>query len=210
MRIAGISRSVQAGRGGFTLLEIAVVLAIIGSLIGALFTIAYLAEYRISMNSASDELSEIVGNMRSLYAGRGIAGVSAICPSLSTATTTSFVQAGIFPTEMVSTGCTAGSACYVNTPWNAGSTADTVNVNACGSSPVQIVVEYNGLDPEACADLLVHNSLPGRNSGLTQIVVGAAPAISGTNLPVTPTAAAAICLDPGGPYTIDWYYKLNN
>lgn len=205
---------------GFSLLEMAAVLAIIGVVLAGVFAAASLARYRLLVDRASDELNLIVGNMRNLYSGRNIsfAALSPLpagAPTLANfcALTPTLVGQGVFPAEM-----RAGAGNIVNNPFSGALTGCAVgNVGTAmvalsgASDPVLFVVRFTNLPQDACTDMVVRNSTPGRDTGLRQIVVtgGAATTFTqtGGRLPADAATAAIGCNAPGN-YTIDWYYTL--
>lgn len=201
---------------GFTLLETAIVLGVIGVAVSVLFVTAGTVEYRASVNQASEELNQISQNMRNLFAGRSTS-YAALGPLNLVATNADFtnfsakvVQQNVFPNEMLSppvapgTIPPAGTIAY--TPWRA---LAQVALAGSAATPIQYVIRYNSLRAEVCSDLLMRNSLPGRETGLTQIIVSSG--ITYTNaarqLPVTSLAANAACSGRAS-YNVDWYYSL--
>lgn len=216
---------------GFTLIEIALVLAVIGVIAAAIFVAAGSVEYNVLLNRGSDELGLTAVNMRALYQSQNVSALSA--GSLSNQT---LAQEGVFPAEMLSG--TAPSQ-IVNNPWNQNSAVSTVNVSIVATAPRQFDLEYTLIPSEVCADLIIRNSQPGVSSngstlpggnGLAQISV--TPTSGGTtnsycvntnsgctianSLPVTAVNAATACETGIGAnnttasttFTIDWFFNL--
>jgi len=221
MNLSGKNRLFVKHRRGFTLVEIGIVLAIIGSLLGAIYTAASTVAYRVKINRASDELSLIVGNVRSLYASRNTAWNASVPTSPSPSNfnfyTTTFALAKVFPAEMVN------GMGIVNNPWNFGPATNTVmaslySVTGDITTPVEFIVRFTNLSNEVCADMVVRNSTPGqdKNSGLQQIIITGTTVTTLPNafykLPVTPVAISSTC-DNGASATgniVDWYYILGS
>lgn len=196
------------GRKAFTLVELAIVIAIVGAVLGAVFVASSAVRYKNMVNQASDELGITAANIRSLYAGYGIpSGLSACPPGFGT-----LIQYQVYPKEMWSP-TTVG---IVNNPWNVNSTTNTVEAALCAGSVTEFAIRYTEIPDNACADLLIRNSLPGRDTGLVQVnvnstMVGQAntgSASSATPLPIAPVDASTACASATN--TIDWYYVLNN
>jgi prepilin-type N-terminal cleavage/methylation domain-containing protein len=227
MKKCGSLKSTKTKRG-FTLLEIAIVTGIVGAILAALFAAATTVEYRVSLNQASDDINLIAGNVRSYYAGQNTS-FSALAPPAAVTTTSfctytiRFLADNIFPSDMVTK---TGAVSLSNHPWSQTTTTcgasaiGSVNVSLVGTAnnPVQFVIRFVNVPAEACTDLITRNSLPGRDTGLTQIQVqpsgaAAAPAPI-TQLPISPTAAATACAGSGVAagtlYTIDWYYNVGS
>lgn len=222
---------IKCRRRGFTLLELAIVMVIIGSIVGVLFAAGSTASHKVSINQATDELGQISQNMRNLYAGR-TTSYAALGPLNATAAdkdftkfTPTYVQQNVFPPEMLSPGAAPGTVpCNGTVANNAfGGPAGTCGAAAVGTAlialagsattQVQYVIRYKGLSANDCADLLVRNSLPGRETGLAQIIVNNNNVPAGiaynttTPLPLTSIAATNACNSTTN--IIDWYYNLN-
>jgi hypothetical protein len=206
-------------RHGFTIAELAIIVGIIGGVLAALFATASIARYRLNINQGSDELQLTLNNVRNLYAGRNVAfnALNAARPLNPAPTPGDFgfynplmLQAQVFPREMIANGV----ANNVWNPSNAGGTAQVALAYPNANNPVQIVVRYTNLPTEVCTDLLMRNSMPGNQTGLTRIAINAPAAVyiqdpvtNTQQLPVTAVNAAAAC-DGAANYTIDWYYNI--
>jgi len=214
MTIFGKSHAPEHRRQGYTLIEIAIVLGVMGSIVAGLFIVAEIAQYRVMTNRASDELNLIADNMRNFYVAQNVS-VAALGVNCTINYSAAAVSQGLFPKEMVSGG-------FANNPWNDGVATNTAqvgltsNIVACPTvqGPVQIVVEYTNIPAEACTDLVTRNSLSGRETGLQEIqvnaaVVGIAGNTGATPLPVDPITSKAHCTSATAN-TIDWFYNLHN
>ncbi|MDR3424114.1 MAG: hypothetical protein P4M13_03415 [Alphaproteobacteria bacterium] len=203
-------------RSGFTLTEIAIVLGVIGGIVGGLFALIAPLQSKIKLNQAVDELSVISNNVRSYYSGRAVpspAACPAAGPAFAAATETQYVSSGIFPSEML---FKSGANTYVNNSWNPASTTSTVQVDLCGSRPVLFVIRYKNLTQQACLTVVPQTSGLASGMNLQKIVVtnGTTPyPFSGTIvLDPTDSTLATACTPAaaGGTITsVDWYYKLN-
>jgi type II secretory pathway pseudopilin PulG len=220
-------RPVNKKVAGYSLLEIAIVMGVVGAIVGALFAAAGMTQHKVYINQASDELNLIGGNMHNLYAGRNTSYAALGSPPATagaanfSSLTPTYIQQGIFPVEMLSPGPATDTAPCAGTIANnplsttagscggAGTGSAQVALAGTASSGVQFVVRYTNIDADSCADLLVRNSLPGHETGLTQIIVssGITYTNSAGQLPVTSIAASAAC-PRGATYSIDWYYNL--
>lgn len=223
----------RAKRRGVSLPEIAIVLAIIGAAVAALFAGASIVTHKVNLNKASDELAQTSQNMQNIFAGKNtaFANLTAIYGAINAnagagdfaAMTSTFMQQGAFPNDMISPGTAFGAVpcagAVANHPFS--QVTGTCGGNAVGSAQValagtaaagtQYVVRYITIDDDSCADLLIHNSTPGRETNLLRIRVNNVDAgIFGNAampLPMTSVAAANICTN-GLNNIIDWYYKL--
>ena len=103
-------------RAGFTLTEIAIVLAVVGAIVAAIWTAASVVSRNNQVNHAAQELHTIVQNVFSLQQTYFSAADRA-----NGNLTTKFINAGAFPEEMLSptvTNCIAGALpVNVINPW---------------------------------------------------------------------------------------------
>jgi len=99
-------------RRGFTLTEIAIVLGIIGLILGAIWTAAASVYLNHAIKKAEQQILTIVGNMRSLYPTGFSSAVQADI-------TCDVIPAGVFPSDMVLPGpCVPlDLATYPRDPW---------------------------------------------------------------------------------------------
>jgi type II secretory pathway pseudopilin PulG len=137
---------------GFNLIEAAIVLGIVGIIVGGIWVAASAAYNNMKLRDATSQILVIGQNLRSLL-GNNPNDTSL----LATATA---VQMGLAPSNMIGPGNTLRS------PWNTGVTID----RASGDNYVSIV--YADLPSEACSGLLGRLSNSGASSGIRTIVVG--------------------------------------
>ena len=202
----GIRRAMQSKKTclkALTLVETAIVVGVMGIILAAIFAAAALVNSRARINQAADELNHIAYNMRNFYAGQAAPNPGCVAPTFSNMA--NYINSSIFPGEMLT------SPGVINNAFNLGSTVSTAEADIVKCTTTSIVVRYTNVPGNYCQDLLVHNSLPGRDTGLTQIIAGGVTLTAAANaLPVTPITAQAVCDQAGGPYTVDWYFNLEN
>lgn len=211
---------------GFTLLEMAIVMAITGTVIGVLFAASSVVQNKIYINQAVDTLGQINVNMHNAFAGRATSYAALTPPAApdfaQTSFTQTFISQGIVPYDLLSPSAAAGAPPCVgtiaNNPWNSvegtcgGAATGTIFLSLVGSvgNPVQFAVRFTNIGADACADLLVRTSLPGRETTLTRIDVGGNSFTSAARtLPIDTITASGACPTAGAPFTIDWYFNLN-
>jgi prepilin-type N-terminal cleavage/methylation domain-containing protein len=189
---------------GFTLTEIAIVLGIIGLILGAIWVAAAAVYNNLRISKATTQLLVITQNMRSMYAtssavdtGSDMTTVGTTCVALGAATT--YAQAGIFPADTV-VGLPAGPVC-VNGPW----TNSSINVVAAKVSAAadSFAVEFNNVPQSACISMLTQNTGTGRDPGLfavgasvagtLNIAAGGAGTGAVTTFPVAASVAQTKC-----------------
>jgi prepilin-type N-terminal cleavage/methylation domain-containing protein len=108
-------------RSGFTLIEIAIVLGVIGLVISAIWVAAQQVSNSRKVQKADTQVMQILNGYRGLYTGHGVDDTSAT----SFDVTCTGVQNGYFPSDMISVPCVNVSASpsmptYPQTPWGGG------------------------------------------------------------------------------------------
>ena len=167
---------------GFNLVEAAIVLGVIGLVIGGIWVAAAAVQSNLRKSDASKGLIQIVQNVRNLYYGQS--------PSSTGAITTALINANAMPGDFVN-GTNA-----VN-PWNG-----AVAVSIAGTSNDQIDVSFAGMPRDGCIELTSRNTNISTGVGLTQIVIGT---VTVTSFPYLPTTAATDCSTSN---TVVWRFGL--
>jgi len=189
---------------GFTLIEIAIVLTIVGLIIGGI----WLAASTVFTNNKARQLSadaiQVIQNTKSLFAGQG-AQASNAGFTLDLAYTS-----GIFPTDMM-----AGTAAapLVVTPFNTNA-ALTGFAFALGATATSLQYTFGagtqGLPSSACTQLLT--TLGSANNiaklGITALAGSAAIAIPAAGVSVTAAQAATVCELPGNTNTASVTFSI--
>ncbi len=169
-------------RRGFNLVEAAIVLGVVGLVIGGIWVAAAAVQSNLRKSDASKGLIQIVQNVRNLYYGQ--------TPTANGDITSQLISANAIPGNFVS-GTTA-----IN-PWNG-----AITVSIAGTSD-QIDVALAALPRDACIELTSRNTNISTGVGLTQLVIGTASAI--TSFPYLPTQAATAC---AATNTVTWRFGL--
>lgn len=197
--------------GGFSLVETAIVLAVIGGILGAVFMIATQAWEHVRRELAVEAIATTVANVRSYYGGQ-----PGLPSKTSAALTDQLLNSNVIPASLNRGTTCAGNACADN-PWgsfnngvrdSAGTFrvcnwslgASSCPVTPAANSPFFGVV-LSGLTQKSCIALVEAISGSGGPVGLVEVN------ISGTNLlasvktiqPVSPSDAMTFCpLDNSG------------
>ena len=179
--LRNVVRKTRAKRG-FNLVEAAIVLGVIGLVIGGIWVAAAAVQSNLRKSDASKGLIQIVQNVRNLYYGQS--------PSSTGAITTQLINANAVPGNFIN-GTTA-----VN-PWNG-----AVTVSIAGTSNDQIDIAYEGVPRDGCIELTSRNTNISTGVGLTQIVIGT---VTVTSFPYLPTTAATDCSTSN---TVTWRFGL--
>jgi prepilin-type N-terminal cleavage/methylation domain-containing protein len=142
---------------GFTLTEIAIVLGIIGLILGAIWVAAAAVYTNMRVARSSQELLSITQAVRSLYATSTVTGVAA-----STPMTANLIPAGVFPNDSLTAGTSGGPP--ANAPWNGGFI--TVYSDTITNAGDAFTVQFEGVPPQGCINLLVSATGTGRDPGM--------------------------------------------
>ncbi len=162
------------GSRGFTLTEAAIVLGIVGLILGAIWSAAAAVYRNQRVSQTSNQVIQIVNAVRALHA------TSAVVDATTTMAT--LINAGVIPRDMVN-GVTAQNL------WGGGVTFARATCNA-GAAGNCFTLTFAIVPREACIDLLARTAGPGRDTGLN--AAGAGGANIGA-LPATVATASAIC-----------------
>jgi len=189
---------------GFTLTEIAIVLGIIGLILGAIWVAASSVYSNQKVAKANTEQLTIAQGVRSLFATASTTGAADVTTIAGAAAgTTAMCNAGVFPLDIV----TACATPAVGNPWVAGSaTAGTFflygSITAAGAGDA-FVVTMTGVPQAACIAMLSGGSGQGAYWG--GVGLPASP-LAANNMPMTVATASAACA--AGANTVSIGYKL--
>ena len=192
-------RKSGTAKRGFTLTEIAIVLGIIGLILGAIWVAASAVYNNLRTSKATTELLQIAQAVRSMYATSSTVDAGADMTYSATGSHaagagTTYVQSSVFPSDMVS-----GAGPYIiQDPW-AGDT-DIVSGKVTTASD-SFLVEFDNVPQSACINIITASTGTGRDSSLYGVSVGnkgalavAAGGTAGTTaMPVTASTAQGLC-----------------
>jgi type II secretory pathway pseudopilin PulG len=174
---------------GFSLVEAAIVLGIIGVVIGGIWVAAAAVQTNLREATASQGLLQIVQNVRGLYMGQA-------------ATATADITADLVTIQSIPADLLQGTA--ARTPW---STAITVLLDNSSGIVDRFSVAYAGIPRGSCAELVARNTNISVGMGLVSIVVNGGAATTLTTFPVAPNTAIAACASASSN-SITWLYSL--
>ncbi|MDR1693601.1 MAG: hypothetical protein LBR70_00185 [Lactobacillaceae bacterium] len=175
------------------------VLAIIGVLSVAGISGYSKAMAKFKVTKTIDQVSMIVANIRTIYAGqRNYKGLD----------TKTSIGIGAIPSEML-----GGAADTITNAFNG--LVDIKAVSSGGVADLAFYVNYKGLSQDACATLATSDWGSGSQSGLLAMAIAdaaaAVPTATNENsgvfiysaLPITPVQAATKCANGS---SLTWYY----
>ena len=135
-------------RKGFTLTEAAIVLGIVGLILGAIWVAAAAVYNNMRVQKANTALLTAAQTVRSLHATQN---------TIAAGTEAQWVSAGVWPADWVQGANSVG-------PW--GTNGNTVLVGASAAVGDAFKIAITGVPTAACIDMLVRNTGAGRDSGL--------------------------------------------
>lgn len=185
--ISKLNQKIKARRG-FNLIEAAIVLGVVGLVIGGIWVAAAAVQSNMKKSDASRGLIQIVQNVRNLYYGQS--------PTATADITANLVSANAIPGNFIN-----GTGAL--NPWNG-----AVTVSIAGASFDQIDVAYVGVPKDGCIELTSRNTNISTGVGLTQIVLDATTGGTDatiTTFPYLPTTASTQC---GATNSITWRFGL--
>lgn len=217
------------GRRGFTLAEMAIVLGILLLVFAGVFGVAQVARNRADINVATNQILQIISNMRDLYTSRNIAAVSVGAPDMG-----GLVQSGVFPVDMLDTqpkkGELPSAAAHVHHAWSP--TGDhsvlITNIQKVNNPPpggLVFSLQFLDVPSDVCIELVDNNSTPGPETGLTEIIINRVSfKAEGNKLPPPKAEMVSACMNGsnvamgrmlrpggggGGGATITWFFELS-
>lgn len=172
---------------GFSLIEAAIVLAVMGLVIGGIWVAAAAVQSNWREQTAQSQLLTLVSNVRNLYQGQRTFGT----PSM-----TALITAGVIPAEAISSNDAA-----VN-PWGGALTV------IAASSAQQFTVQSAGIPDSACVELLTRNIETAQDYGLTAVTAGSGTYDTPAEMQaITPATAVGACSNATSN-TMSWTYNL--
>lgn len=167
---------------GFTLTEIAIVLGIIGLILGAIWVAAAAVYNNMRVGTASTELLQITQAVRAMYATSSTVDPGADMPGNPT-----YLHAGVFPTSALNTAVPSTATAAYN-PWNGNIYISRATFNIANDS---FAIAFDAIPSNACITLLTSSTGQGRDPGM----FGAFGQAAGSAISATPGTT----LTPGTP-----------
>ena len=207
---------------GFSLTEVAIVLGVIGMIMGGIWVALSAGTEYYHREQAAEQIGIVVNNVRSLYAAR--MGTNLGYRNF----TNQMLSKQVLPSYMQqATGCRAGFQCADN-PWGSNSNNAGGTFRVCawtmGAAPAMaacpalnlatptqfFAVELTHLSIGSCIALVGHVSSSSGSSGLINVVInGAALVEAGVSVRPVPTAALnANCTLAANANVVDFVYQL--
>lgn len=199
---------------GFSLTELAIVLAVVGSVIGGIWALAANANQKAKERQIANQILTTVTNIRSYYQGQaGIAGDFATI-------TNNLLRRGVIPAEMIRDR--AAATLVADHTWgqqasngaampSGGFQVDDNSANAAGGFIGQSFrIRLNGLSRESCRKLAIQLSSGPTAEGLANIIINGTPLQPPVSVDDADPAVGSPCAPPAAPAlaTFDLEYRL--
>jgi prepilin-type N-terminal cleavage/methylation domain-containing protein len=153
------TQSQKRKQRGFTLTEIAIVLGIVGLILGAIWVAAGAVYTNLRVSSTSRDMLAMAQGIRTLYTNQGLMDAGF--------TTVNLIASGVAPGDMVNTATNT-----LSDAWGGAITfTPATTINTAGDS---FVVDLSGVPTGACVSLLSTNSSPATGTGIAGLNAGAA------------------------------------
>lgn len=184
---------------GFNLIEAAIVLGIVGLVVGGIWVAATSVYANLRSKSATDQLLKVAQSVRALYATSSVTGAAN-----GTDLTSAMAQANVLPTDVLTTAPNAATAANTVNPWG-GNVAVYSAPNNNGTAQGGFAITFTRIPAAACTDFVMRNLGAGRDAGLFDAIGAAAGAaayaapagtiglVAGQPLPLTTASGASLC-----------------
>ncbi|WP_301102522.1 type 4 pilus major pilin [Propionivibrio sp.] len=158
---------------GFTLTEAAIVLGIVGLILGAIWVAAASVYANLRVKQTTEQILQIAQAVRALHA---------TSTTITAITALDVARAGGIPKDMLDN---ATNPTTVTNVWGGA-------VTITAPTPTTFTINYAGVPQQPCADLAVRSTGAGRDAGLTNVLLNTTN-IAAAAFPISVSAAVTGC-----------------
>jgi type II secretory pathway pseudopilin PulG len=194
MKMSSFSATTPRRKRGFSLMEAAVVLGVVGLVIGGIWGVAASVRASMQSNQLHQQTLNLVSSIRDYYANRPL-------PAVAGAITSTLSGKGIFPEEMCPANCVSAASPSSPPPLNAYGGTTTVTIPNPATYSNQFSVTYLSVDKKGCMELGMKLSARAPEIGLVSFAAGGG---TRTTFPIPLATLKGDC--PGSNITL--YFKI--
>ena len=177
---------------GFSMLEMAMVLGIVGIVLGGVWAIAGAARSSAFATRLEQQTLAVVSSVRDYYAARPL-------PTADGDMTATFRAAEVFPEEMCPSNCISGGTTVV---YNAYGGTTTVAIPDTGTSPINhMEIAFTNIQERGCIELASRLGARANETGLSQISID-------TDLTSFPVPLSTLSSECDATNTLYLYFKI--
>jgi prepilin-type N-terminal cleavage/methylation domain-containing protein len=170
---------------GFTMVELAIVLGVIGIVLGGIWAFSNSARQSARVEQSIGQLAIVTNNIRSYYLS---------LPNIVTGDVTATLAGrNVFPREML-----RPSTSFVDHPWGParpnGTALAAGGVGVSGTNNYYFILTYRGLNTESCIAFATRATSGATANGLTTASING---VAATTLPITVGTAGTQCATSG-------------
>jgi hypothetical protein len=199
----------QRSTRGVSLTETAIVLGVVGAVLGSIWVMAAGMRNSVRQNDFSDELRTIVDNIRGNYAGKAYFDTTTMTTMMTT-----LKARNVFPGSTVQPSVTRVTTPFgVNTLSVCGWRA-TGSTNCSGAAVANVplfAIEVRFANMGDCVQAVMRNSNPLTQPGLVDVYINGTGRVAANNsLPWTLATAITNCTGAtsAAPKAVDYVYRL--
>ncbi len=198
--IVGQPAARDEAKRGFTLTEIAIVLGIVGLILGAIWVAAAAVYNNLRTSKSTTELLNVVQNVRAMYATSGLVDPAAnmtinTAEGVGTANAT-YLAAGVFPNDTLN-NVDPAQATKALDPWGGTIHVESAQSPASGGTDDSFAVVFDNVPNAACIGILTSNVGQGRDPSMIAANAGAANVLpAGLKTPAANFPGTAIVTAP--------------
>lgn len=175
---------------GFTLTEIAIVLGIIGLILGAVWAAASSVYLNMRVSTTSTQLLQMAQGIKSLYATTQTMGTA------GTVTGNALAAAGALPSDLVKNS---------NGTYSVLKNAFGGNVTITNSDETNFTIEFDNVPKQACAKLAVTNFGTANTTGIQGWAAGSSSPSTANSTAADVTGANAACASDTKNFVKFWF-----